>query len=92
MIDPKTIDLNQVPKKFCDGAIGGFNKETFIIVPTSGTELMPLITTPQIAKSIAIWLLNNVQEYEKQFGEIDMIPPQIQSPIQIADLNKPGNS
>jgi hypothetical protein len=87
MIDPAKIDLNQLPKKFCDGAIGGFNKDTFIIVPTSGSELTPFVTTPQIAKSIATWLLNNVQEYERQFGEIDINPPQIQSPIQMADLN-----
>ena len=39
-------------------------------------------------KSISIWINGQVQNYEKQFGEIDMTPPQIQSPIQMADLGK----
>jgi hypothetical protein len=90
MIDPTKVNLDELPKKFCDGAIGGFNKDTFIIVPTSGTDLTPLITTPQIAKSIAAWMQDNIASYEKQFGVIDMTLPQIPSPIQSSDLNRPG--
>jgi hypothetical protein len=41
-------------------------------------------------KSIAQWMTSQVMSYEKQFGEIDMTPPQIQSPLQISDLKKPG--
>jgi len=29
MIDPRKINMNQLPKKFCDGAIGAFGKEIF---------------------------------------------------------------
>jgi hypothetical protein len=39
-------------------------------------------------KSIAIWMNSQIEGYEKQFGVIDMTPPQIQSPIQMADLKK----
>ena len=86
MIDPTKINLNELPKKFCDGAIGGYAKDLFSFAITSGNNLDSFATTPQIMKSIAIWINKQVAEYEKQFGEIDMIPPLIQSPIQAADL------
>lgn len=86
MIDPTKINMNQLPKKFCDGAIGAFGKELFSFALTSGNNLDSFATTPQTMKSIAIWINEQVQNYEKQFGEIDMTPPQIQSPIQMADL------
>lgn len=88
MIDPTKIDLNQLPKKFCDGAIGSYGKDIFSFIFTSGNNLDSFATTPQVMKSIAIWMNTQIQNYEKQFGEIDMTPPQIQSPIQIADLKK----
>lgn len=86
MIDPKKIDLNQLPKKFCDGAIGAYGKDLFSFVLTSGNNLDSFATTPQVMKSIALWMNAQVQDYEKKFGAIDMTPPPIQSPIQKADL------
>ncbi len=91
MIDPKKIDLNQLPKKFIDGAIGAHGKDIFSFVLTSGNNLDSFATTPQIMKSIAIWINGQIQTYEKQFGEIDMTPTKIQSPIQIADLGNFGD-
>ncbi len=91
MIDPKQIDFNQLPKKFCDGALGAFNKELFSFALTSGNSLDSFATTPQMMKSIAIWVGDQIKNYEKQFGEINMVTPQIQSPIQMADLKKPDN-
>lgn len=91
MIDPKKIDLNQLPKKFIDGAIGAHGKDIFSFILTSGNNLDSFATTPQIMKSIAIWINGQVQTYERQFGEIDMTPPKIQSPIQIADLGNFGD-
>jgi hypothetical protein len=91
MIDPTNIDFNQLPKKFCDGAIGAYGKEIFSFALTSGNNLDSFATTPQVMKSIAIWIGQQVEGYEKQFGNIDMTPPQIQSPIQMADLKKPNS-
>ncbi len=88
MIDPTKINFNQLPKKFCDGAIGAYGKNLFSFAITSGNNLDSFATTPQVMKSIATWMNGQVNEYEKQFGEIDMTPPPIQSPIQSADLNK----
>jgi hypothetical protein len=89
MIDPTKIDFNQLPKKFCDGAIGAFGKDIFSFALTSGNNIDSFATTPQIMKSIAIWINNHVQNYEKMFGEIDMTPPGVVSPIQKTDLDKP---
>lgn len=86
MIDPKKIDINQLPKKFCDGAIGGFGRDLFSFALTSGNNLDSFATTPQIMKSIALWMNSRIADYEKQFGEIDMTPPKIISPISIDDL------
>ena len=88
MIDPTKIDLNQLPKKLCDGAIGGYNKEIFSFALTSGNGIDSFASTPQIMKSIALWMNGQIQSYEKQFGPINMTPPDIQSPIQVADLKK----
>ncbi|MFZ2048768.1 MAG: hypothetical protein WAV25_00475 [Minisyncoccia bacterium] len=86
MIDPTKLDLNQLPKKFCDGAIGAYGKDLFTFVLTSGNNLDSFATTPQVMKSISIWMNGQIEDYEKKFGVIDMTPPSIQSPIQIADL------
>ena len=91
MIDPKKVDFNQLPKKFCDGAIGAFGKNLFSFGLTSGNSIDSYAVTPQIMKSIAIWADGQVENYEKMFGQIDMTPPEIQSPIQMADLKKPGD-
>lgn len=83
--------MNQLPKKFCDGAIGAHGKELFSFALTSGNNLDSFATTPQIMKSIALWMNAQIKKYEESFGVIDMTPPQISSPIQMADLKKPGS-
>jgi len=88
MIDPTKVDMNQLPKKFVDGAMGAFGKEFFSFALASGNALDAFATTPQVMKSIADWMSSQVASYEKQFGAIDMNPPSVQSPIQMSDLNK----
>lgn len=86
MVDPKKIDFNQLPKKFCDGALGAFSKDAVMFAITSGNNLDPFATTPRMAKNIAIFFNQQIEKYEKQYGEIDMNPPLIPSPIQSSDL------
>lgn len=90
MVDPQKVDFNQMPKKFCDGAIGSFNKQAFFFTMTSGNNLDVFATTPQVMKDIARFMNESVQKYEKQFGEIDMTPPKIISPFQASNLD--GNN
>ncbi len=86
MIDPKKVNMNDLPKKFCDGAIGSFGKEFFAVALTSGNTLDSFALTPQNMKSISVWLSEQVNKYEDQFGKIDMTPPTIQSPVQISNI------
>ena len=88
MVDPTKVDFNQLPKKFCDGALGAFNNEAMMFAITSGNSLDSFATTPQVAKSIAMFFAEQVAKYEKQFGEIDMKPAAIPSSIQASDLGK----
>ena len=86
MIDPKTLDINKLPKKFVDGAIGAHGKEGFSFVLTSGNDLHSFMTTPTTMKSILEWMVKQIESYEKQFGAIDMTPPAVVSPLQASDL------
>lgn len=88
MIDPKKVDMNQLPKKFIDGAIGAHGKEIFSFALTSGNNLDSFATSPQVMKNISIWMNKQIENYEKQYGVIDMTPPKIVSPIQASDLDK----
>ncbi len=92
MVDPTKINMNQLPKRFCDGAIGTYGKELFSFALTSGNNLDSFVSTPQIMKSLSIWMNKQIENYEKQFGEIDMTPPQIQSPLQMNDLDLGKNN
>ena len=86
MVDPTKLDINKLPKKFVDGAIGSHGKEGFSFVLTSGNELHSFMTTPTTMKSISEWMSKQIATYEKQFGEIDMTPPAVVSPLQASDL------
>lgn len=88
MVDPTKINMNQLPKKFCDGAIGSFSKDMFAFALTSGNNLDSFATTPQVMKSIAVWMNEQIKNYENVHGEIDMTPPKIQSPMQISDIGE----
>ena len=86
MIDLTKININQLPKKYIDGALGSHGKEGFYFVLTSGSEPHAFMTNPTTMKSISEWMARQVKNYEKQFGVIDMTPPAIVSPLQSSDL------
>lgn len=90
MIDPSKVDINRLPKRFVDGALGSYGNNFFTFAMTSGDELYTFATTPQVMKSIAAWMARVVKDYEKQHGKIDMAPPKIVSPIQVSDLGDGG--
>ncbi len=92
MVDPTKVDMNQLPKKFIDGAIGAHAKGVFYLALTSGSNLDTFAAIPQTMKSIAAWMNTQIQTYEKAYGEIDMNPPKITSPIQKSDLKNPGDN
>jgi len=92
MIDPTKIDFNQLPKKFADGAIGAYNKDSFFFGVTSGNNIDVFATTPRVMKDVAMFLARHIENYEKQFGIIDMSVPPIPSPLQPSDFSNNENN
>ena len=82
------IDLNKVPKQFCDNITVGFSQESFIMGLMNGETASFHALTPQHIKRLFGYLGNQISEYEKRFGSINAEwRPGIESPIQTKDLN-----
>jgi len=87
MIDHKKVNFDQIPKKFADGAIGAMTKDSIFVGFTSGQNVDMFASSPRVMKSISQFLKRHIENYETNFGEIDMTPPPIPSPIQSSDLD-----
>ena len=84
------MDLNKIPKQFCENVNMGYSKEAFMLALISGQNIAAFALTPQHAKRLLLSLEYNLQEFEKNFGEIKTEwMPGVQSPIQMIDLNRP---
>lgn len=81
------ININDLPKKFCEQSFGAFGKEIFFVSLISGKNLDTYALTPQTMKSITEWMVSQVKSYEAKHGTINMAPEPIQSPIQSNDLS-----
>lgn len=83
------MDLNKIPKQFCENVNIGATPEFFILAMLSGENAMTYALTPQHAKRLSQSLAYNIAEFEKRYGEIGTEwTPGIQSPIQILDIKK----
>ena len=83
------MDLNKIPKQFCDNVNIGYSQEFFVLALMSGQNLGVFALTPQHAKRLSLSLAYNIKEFEERFDEIKTDwAPGIQSPIQMIDLNK----
>lgn len=83
------MDLNKIPKIFCEDIKTASNQEAFVFWFLSGEEARAYALTPQHAKRLHQYLSHHLIEYEKKFGEIKAewingVP----SPIQIANSGK----
>lgn len=83
------LDLNKVPKQFCENIVVGYSQETFTMGMLNGEAATFYALSPQHMKRLAQYLTTQVGEYEKKFKEIDAKwAPGIESPIQTKDLGK----
>lgn len=89
MIDVQNVNLNNVPKKFLDGAIGAYGKNIFMVSFTLGNMADSYATIPPVMKDVARFLSKLVEEYEKAYGPIDMAIPEVISPFKFDDFKKP---
>lgn len=85
------MDLNKIPKQFCENVNIGATPEYFILGLISGEDAKTYVLTPQHAKRLSQSLAYNISEFEKRYGEIKTEwAPGIQSPMQIIDIKNEG--
>ena len=83
------MDLNQIPKQYCENVVAGHTPEHFIMVMTVGNSATAYALSPKHMKRLVQSLTHQLAEYEKQFGTIDATwAPGIESPIQTKDLGQ----
>ncbi len=81
------MDLNKVPKQFCENITVGFSQESFIMGMLNGEAGAFYVLTPQHMKRLGQYLDVQIAEYEKKFAPIDAEwKPGIESPIQTKDI------
>ena len=81
------MDLQKIPKLFCENVNIGASQEFFILALLSGDNLVGYALTPEHTKRLALSLMYNIAEFEKRYGEIKTEwNPGVQSPIQIIDI------
>jgi|GEM_PF-2621304 len=96
MIDSSKVNINDVPKNFCEGGLCGHNKEAFMFLLYSGQQIIGFATTPTQMKSIVEMFDTQIAEYEKKFGKIEIPKPGTEqliiSPFQPGrgDTDNPG--
>lgn len=81
------MDLNKIPKQFCENVLAGHSQENFVMLMTVGESATAYALTPQHMKRLLQSLTHQVEEYETKYGPIDAKwSPGIESPIQTKDI------
>ncbi|MFI5260252.1 MAG: DUF3467 domain-containing protein [Candidatus Paceibacteria bacterium] len=85
------MDLQKIPKQFCENVLAGHSEENFVMVMSVGETAQAYALTPPHMKRLVQSLAHQVEEYEKKFGPIEAKwSPGIESPIQSKDINTSG--
>lgn len=85
------MDLNKIPKQFCENVIAGHTPENFVILMSVGETAHAYALTPAHMKRLVQSLSHQVGEYEKKFGPIPaQWSPGIESPLQSKDITGSG--
>lgn len=79
----KPDDLKNAPKLFCENVITGASSEGFVMGFSSGNQAQFYAFTPAHMKRLQQKLAYDIEEYEKQHGEITAEwNPNVVSPVQ----------
>lgn len=85
----KYMDLQKIPKQFCENITVAYSPEYFIMAMITGQTISAFSLTPQHAKRLQQYLKYNIDNFEKNFGEIKAEwTPGVESPLQLVDLNR----
>lgn len=84
------IDIKKAPKQFCDNISIAFTKEFFAMTLLNGENGSVYALTPAHMKRLMQYSAHQIEEFEKQHGEIETEPwsKNIKSPVQIAPPKK----
>ncbi len=85
-MDPKQININQIPKQFSEKMLVGSNNQFFVIVPIVGSNATAYAITPEHAKSLVKMLQEHVAKFEMNVRDIPELNGAVPSPIQTSDL------
>jgi hypothetical protein len=81
------MDINKIPKQFCDNITVAFGREFFAMGMHTGENGIMYALTPEHMKRLSQNLSHQVAEYEKNFGSINAEwKPGVESPIQTRDV------
>ncbi len=81
------MDLNKVPKQFCENITVGLSQEYFVMGMLTGENGIMYALTPQHMKRLAQYLSHQIADYEQKFGKINAEwHPGVESPIQTSQL------
>lgn len=85
------MDLNKIPKQFCENVIAGHTQENFVMLMSVGETVNAYALTPAHMKRLVQSLAHQLEEYEKKFGAISAKwSPGIESPLQSKDITGSG--
>jgi len=90
-MDPKQININQIPKQFCEKMVIGSNNQFFVVIPVVGATATAYAITPEHAKSLAKTLTEHVAKFEMNIRPIPDMGNAVPSPIQTSDLPPHGD-
>lgn len=83
---PQQINLDQLPKQYCENIIVGSNNQAFTIVPIVGVNATAFAISPEHAKNLVKILAEHVEKFEKTVRQISDLNAPTPSPIQSKDL------
>jgi len=76
--EPQQIQVNVDPNSYMITMVNmGFDEEMFHFLLTSANQGRQFVATPKHAKRIYLLLKQQIENYEKQFGEIKTSLPQM---------------
>jgi hypothetical protein len=85
-MDPKQINIDQIPKQFCEKMLIGSNNQFFVVIPIVGANATAYAITPEHAKSLVKTLSEHVAKFETNIRPIPDMGGAVPSPIQTSDL------
>jgi hypothetical protein len=81
------MDIQKVPKQFCDNISVAYSQEFFVMTMLTGEVGETYALTPQHMKRLAQYLAHQIADYERKFSTINAEwKPGIESPIQTKDI------